>query len=313
MKNKMWAYYMSITASRPKKFSLNDDGQCLKNFGRNVDEAEWDILAEALKNTGVNTVVIAVSDGVVYETHPEIALTDSWSKKRLSDEISKLRGMGFKVYPCVNFSAGHDEWMGVYSRMVSTPQYYAFCKDIIDEVCELFSNPELFHLGMDEECASIQKSQSISIIRNSELYWYDSNKLFKQVEKNGARPWIWADYVWHSPEREKDFLENMTKDVLLSNWYYQQFEHPAGDWHIPAYKAFELLEKHGYEQVPTGSNYVHRNNFELVVDHCVKHISDQNLKGFMIASWNGITKESHDHNMECVTVAGEVYNKYCNK
>ncbi len=314
MKSKMWAYYLPLTSLQPKTFDVNDGGRCLKQASRNFDKTVWDDTLDILhKNKSVNTVVIAVRDGMIYETHPDIALEGAWTKEELYDEISRLRSMGLNVYPLLDFSAGHNNWMGVYSRMVSTPQYYSFCEDVINEISEVFSNPELFHLGMDEECLSIQEAQSICIIRNSELYWHDINHLFGLVEKNGSRPWIWADYVWHTKKRETDFLENMTKDALLSNWYYQRFTDPEDDWHYPAYKAFELLDKHGFDQVPTGSNFVHRDNFELLVDHCVKHISDENLKGFMIASWRGMVDKNRDHNKECANVISEVYSKYCGK
>lgn len=35
--------------------------------------------------------------------------------------------------------------------MVSTPAYYQCCKELIDEVTELFPSPRFFHIGMDEE------------------------------------------------------------------------------------------------------------------------------------------------------------------
>ena len=314
MKSKMWAYHVGLTSEQPRDFDVNDGGKCLKRTLKNFDKAVWDDTLDIMvKNKSINTVVIAVRDAVVYEKHPEIALKDAWTKKELYDEVERLRSMGLKVYPLVNFSACHNHWMGVYSRAVSTHWYYSFCQDVIDEISEVFSNPELIHLGMDEECQSTQEESDMCIIRNSELYWHDMNHLFNLVEKKGARPWIWADYVWHSKKREEDFLKNMSKDALLSNWYYQRFTEPESDWHYRAYKAFELLDKHGFEQVPAGSNFVHRDNFELVADYCTKHLSDENLKGFMMASWKGMVEKERDRNIESAHVISEVYSKYCNK
>ena len=64
-----------------------------------------------------------------------------------------LRALGIEPLPKLNFSTCHDAWLGPYSRMVSTPAYYDVCRDLIDEVAELFGGPRFFHLGMDEETA----------------------------------------------------------------------------------------------------------------------------------------------------------------
>jgi hypothetical protein len=105
------------------------------------------------------------------------------TKKEVADELSRLRGLGFEVIPKLNFSSSHDEWMGKYSRMVSTPEYYKVCDDVIDEVCELFGNPGLFHLGMDEEVSSVQEGYTYTVVREGNFYWHDQNRLFKRVER----------------------------------------------------------------------------------------------------------------------------------
>ena len=311
MKNKIWAYFMQLGDGMWKDYEPGDGGRCIENNPLRLDSTSWNNIVDRLVETNAaNTLVIDVGDGIQYETHPEIVRSGAWSKQRLADEIARLRSLGFKVYPKLNFSAGHDKWMGIYSRMLSTPQYYKFCKDVIDEVSELFSKPELFHLGMDEECLSIQQKLPICIIRQGELYWHDQKYLFKLAEENGARPWIWADFVWHKKANEQPFLENISKEVLLSNWYYQRFNDPENDWHYPAYKAYELLDKHGYDQIPCGSNYVHRDNFELTVEHCTKHISDDKLLGFMMAPWKLTMPEFEEHHLEGVDAMAETRKKF---
>lgn len=307
----MWAHFLQLGDGMWGDYAPGDGGRCVDNNELKFDRKSWDKIIDRLVETGAaNTLVIDIGDGIQYETHPEIARRGSWSKQRLAEEIARLRGLGFDVYPKLNFSAGHDKWMGVYSRMLSTPQYYSFCKDVIDEVAELFGKPDLFHLGMDEECLSIQQRHPITIIRNGELYWHDVNYLFSLVEAKGARPWVWADYVWHTPEREKSFLENMSHDALLSNWYYQLFNDPENDWHYPAYKAFELLDKHGYDQVPCGSNFAQEANFGLLVEHCSKYVSKEHLKGFFMAPWKVTTPVNEEFHDKGVLIMADVRKKY---
>ena len=50
-------------------------------------------------------------------------------------------------------------------------------------------------------------------------------------------------------------------------------------------KAYELLDKAGFDQVPTGSNWSHDDNFAGTVDYCRSVCAPDRLKGFMMAPW----------------------------
>ena len=49
--------------------------------------------------------------------------------------------------------------------------------------------------------------------------------------------------------------------------------------------AYLELEKAGFDQVPTGSNWSCDANLRGTVDFCRRHISPSRLKGFMMAPW----------------------------
>ena len=102
-----------------------------------------------------------------------------------------MRELGLEPIPKLNFSAGHDPWLGQYSRMVSSDIYYGVCRDLIAEVAELFDTPRFFHLGMDEETAEIQRHNNLVVVRQHELWWHDMYFLFDEVERACARPWVW--------------------------------------------------------------------------------------------------------------------------
>ena len=310
----IWAYHLRFGGGQ-SPFDVNDGGHCKKIVLPELFDIDmWKEMSQKLKDSKCcNTIIIEVANSLQFETHPEITGEGAWDKYRYAEEISRLKDMGFKVYPLLNFSAGHDDWMGIYSRMVSTPQYYTFCKDIIEEVSELFGKPELFHLGWDEECMSIQNKQRMCIIRNNDLYWHDINYTFSLAEKCGARPWIWADYVWHSKDKEKQFVENMSKEVLLSNWYYQLFNDAENDWHYGAYHGFDVLEKHGFDQLPSGSNICHEENFGLVADYCTKLIAPERLKGYMMCSWRSMCNQNKDKISSGIDDMKKTYDKYCSE
>lgn len=276
------------------------------------DRACWDAHMEELKNAGVNTLIIDIGDAIRYESHPEIALEGSWSHEEMKKEIEKLRSMGFELVPKLNFSSCHDIWLKDYSRMLSTPVYYQVCKDIIGEVNELF-HPKYFHLGMDEETYNHQKNFTYAVVRHGDLWWKDFYFLVDCVESGGARPWVWSDYAWNHPEL---FLEKMPKDVVQSNWYYSSKMRPEdegfAELHAVRVGTFEMLDKHGYDQVPTGSIYSADNNLELLTARCKELISPEHFIGMMQTSWERIDPDwMHVHHKaaEHIRIAKDVFEK----
>ena len=238
----------------------------------------WDQVLELMAQAGVTMVVLDLGDGVQYESHPEIAVQNAWPRTRLRTELDRMRAKGIEPIPKMNFSTSHDVWLGTYARQVSTPPYYAVCRDLIAEAIDLFDGPRLFHLGMDEESAKHQAYCEYVVVRQHDLWWHDLAFLIETVESNGARPWIWADSIWHHPEA---FAHRMPKQVLQSNWYYEEEFAPE----IPEVKGYHDLEALGFDQVPCGGNYSFADNFEKTVAYCRDVISTPHLKGFLQTTW----------------------------
>ena len=281
-----------------------------RNFGgdnpffaqMDFDETMWREATERMKSGGVNTLILDLSEGVVYPSHPELAIKGSWSADKLKGELARLKRMGIEVVPKLNFSTCHDAWLGEYARMVSTKKYYTACSEIFGDVFSLFGAPRLFHLGYDEETMDLQNNNYLyACARQGELWWHDLLFFVGEVEKRGARAWIWSDYFWdHGPE----FLKRMPRSVLQSNWYYGrrwEGEAPERPYEAKRLAAFESLDKAGFDQVPTGTNWVppyyakgdtNDDNFPCLVRHCRAHVSPKRLKGFLNASWSSILDSS---------------------
>ncbi len=275
-------------------WGYNTKHLCAERFLR-FDENLWDDLLQQMASAGFNMVVVDVGDGIQFDSHPEISVEGAWSREKLKKELAKMRALGLEPIPKLNFSTTHDAWLWEYSRMVSTPKYYEVCADLIKETIEAFENPRLFHLGMDEETAEHQVHYAHAMMRQHELWWHDLFFFLNEVEKQNVRPWVWSDMVWNHPE---EFVKQMPKSVLQSNWYYgPQFENFADDDPQKNYvQAYDLLEKHGFDQVPTGSNWSNPRNMQDTAKYCNAHISPEHLAGYMVAPWR-ITFEEYreDH------------------
>ena len=264
------------------------------------DTKVWNALLRRMADAGMNMVVLDLGDGVRYESHPEIAVRRAWTPDRLRRELAKMRKLGLEPIPKLNFGAGHDVWMGPYARQVSTDAYYAVCRDLIAEVIDLFDKPRFFHLGMDEETPQHQRYNEYVVLRQHDLWWRDLYFLIDRVESGGSRAWVWSDHLWRHPET---FLKKMPTSVLQSNWYYSRYFGLKG-LRGTYVKAYLDLEAHGYDQVPTGSNYSNDVNFKRTVAFAKRRIAPERLKGFLQTTWLSTRERNRKHHEEAVDQVG---------
>jgi len=262
------------------------------------DDAVWTDLLERMVAAGMNMVVLDLGDGVRYDSHPEIAVRGAWTPKRLRRELARLRRMGLEPIPKLNFSAGHDEWLGPYSRCVSTDAYYAVCRDLIEEVVGLFDQPRFFHLGMDEETPHHQHRYRYIVVRQGDLWWHDFYFLQKQVERHNVRAWVWSDYIW---EHRAEFLRKMPRSVLQSNWYYDAAFRKNSRY----VETYLDLEKHGYDQIPTASNWSTDASFPNTVRYCRSHIAPKRLLGFLQTPWLPTIRAYRQKHRRAIEIVGE--------
>lgn len=282
------------------------------------DEPLWNDIMKRMSDVGMNMVIIDIGEALAYKSHPELGAENAWSHEKMREELSKIRDLGIEPIPKLNFSAGHDLWLKEYSRMVSTKKYYEVCSNVIEEVSDVFDQPRFFHLGYDEETARHQQKYNYVVVRQHELWWHDFYFFVDQAQKNKVRPWIWSDFFWKHSE---DFLEKMPKSVLQSNWYYGTDFHKYPDkftekeeFTKKRIKTYIELDKAGFDQVPTGSNWSLAENFGQTVDFCKKHTSPERLKGFMQTPWVGTLEVFRKQHMEAIDIVGKAIAKWkaCN-
>ena len=258
------------------------------------DDEEWQFITSRVAALGGNMILLDLAEGLQYESHPELSAKGAWSKERLEREKRRLAEMGIELIPKLNFSTGHDTWLKEYHRMVSTPDYYRVCSDLIAEVSELFGKPRFFHLGYDEETIHNQRASHFAVVRQGELWWHDFLWFNETVKKAGSRSWIWSDYGWRHRD---EFLARMPRDVLQSNWYYYHIDGEQDKEHLERIAFFDELDKAGFDQIPCGSAYSWKPNFTELVRYCRRHLAGSSrLKGFMLAPWTRTWNRFHDRN-----------------
>jgi len=251
------------------------------------DEPFWRELSARLLQSGCGTIMVDVGEALRYPSHPELALKGSWEPEKLRAEVLRLRGMGFEVFPKLNFSTSHDAWLGPYERMVSTPKYYEVCADVMRDVMEVFAPVENFHIGFDEEDVPVfHSNSSILVIRQGDQWWHDLNWFVREVERHGARTWAWSDYLRrHSREQfDREFCAKMPKTVVQNPWTYTATKAKMDA--EPNTKAYITLAEAGYDVAPCGSNcYGVTANFPDMAEWARERIAPERFKGMIMAPW----------------------------
>ena len=223
---------------------------------------------------GFTHVVFATLDGLKYQSHPEIAVENAWSREELKKELDYAKSLGLKTVPMLNFSAAHDTWMGEMAKKLSTPAYRDFCRDLIDELCQLFEEPELFHLGLDSETAQEQADHLHQVVRGDALWQADLAHLLACCRKNNARPWMFADRYRTGAQA---FLQAVDKNVLLCTTAVV----------IPAkvlqedYTYFFQLSQEGYEYTILSSCHLNIAGAEHAISQHLNNADTAKLAGFV--------------------------------
>ena len=246
---------------------------------------------DEISKMGINMAVLDVLDAMRYDSHPEISQAGAFTHEEMRALLSYMRERGIEPIPKLNFSACHDTWLKEYSWMKGTAKYYEVVKDLINEVCEVFDRPRLFHLGMDEEDLPTHR-KGMTIIRCNDLWCHDLYFYMDCVEKNGARPWIWGDFYWG---HANIFGEKIPRECLISNWWYERLQtRPDGSF-LPKTEmdAYVALAELGYDQIPCASTWCcHQNIAQTVLFFKEKNLINEHLLGFMVASWAGMVESA---------------------
>lgn len=315
MNNKIWALFVNLSFNMWK---THYDGIVW-------DEELWKHILKTSSDSGINTIVLDVGDGVKYSRHPEISLPDAWDRKRISEEIKRCEDSGIKLIPKLNFSTTHSLWLGDYHRMTSSSVYYKVVKELIEELYEMFQAPKYIHIGMDEENGKFASAYDYVVYRQEELLINDISYICDAVKTLGATPWMWIDPLFNHTDKFSKCIP--PEDVVLSPWYYLCFrkEHYTPVESLDNYRETEhykngykyledipekvefrqkvlpLMDK-GYRYIPCGSNWWHtgRNMHDLVEYFKNGTPNDEQILGYMTAPWKETQMSEKDEFDEAI-------------
>ena len=170
---------------------------------------------------GYDTILWELEDAVAWDTCPECAPPDAYTKDEFRELLALSRRLGLEPVPLLQ-TIGHCEYVlrhGAYSHLAETPdrvdqycprnrQLVPFLRDWIDEYLDLFGDVRYFHIGADEawqlgscpDCKAYAEQHSLS-----QLYIDHVNAVCARLIERGVRPCIWADMILTTTRRSIDF------------------------------------------------------------------------------------------------------------
>ena len=197
-------------------------------------------IVDTLAARGFNTLLVGVSDGVVFASHPELRRPYSQPIAQLAQLCAHARQKGLEIIPKLNFSKSevncHDHW----SRAPGEPWHTHFDDDVyfqrgfdvIDEIIAACKPARYFHVGMDEDHERSHAQYVRAILR-----------LREGLAARHLRTVCWSDsaidYSSGDVYREKTaFAETqLPTDCVRLLWNY---------WNVPA-GVMQTIRHAGYE------------------------------------------------------------------
>ena len=302
----MWGEFAFPGEKRYPEFSYVGDRMV-------TETAVWNATIDRMVRRNYNHVLIDVGDGVVYPSHPELAIKGRWTPDRLRDEVRRLRALGIEAVPKLNFSASHDGWLKQYGRMLSTRKYYQVVRDVIADTCEIFENPRLVHVGLDEEETIHITRKPLVQVRRGDLWWHDAQFLFDEVVRHNARPACFG-MTAYLEYGEATFLKRMPRMVVqCPSLYGSDFDFSTSvgktDWfskrrlkQLAAIKAYvkggfdcfggtsAWVKKDATKPIPQGKDYpLDHNSAKAFLGFLRTQVPAEKLIGMMSMPWEPMT------------------------
>ena len=190
-------------------------------------ERSLDVAAAA----GYNAVLWEVEDKIRWETCPEVAHPEAFSKGEFREILAKAKRLGLKPIPLLQ-TFGHAEYVlekdGYRSfreqaseencYCVSKPEVREFLRQWIREYLDLFGEDVAdFHLGGDE-AHGFGTCRVCARRGRMELYAEHLVSVSADLRKRGIRPGIWCDMILAPADRKE--TGRVPRDFTVWHWDY---------------------------------------------------------------------------------------------
>lgn len=287
-----------------------------------LDKAYW--MVNEAKRSGLNTIVVLVSDGVVLQNSPWSIRKGAWSRDEFKAWVRHAQGKGIQVIPELQLLThqekflqdGHpDVMLNAYTYDAESEKIYPkYVYPLIDELIELIS-PKAIHIGHDEVAGLNAHAQrkwlkAGQAVLSAEWFYQDTVRLHDYLAKRGIETGMWGDMLISPdefPEMKPKHLHGRTegygkalrqklpKDIVICDWHYadDQKEYPS----LAAFKAegFRVL----------GATWKKEKTIRNFSSYAVEH----GAEGMIATTWFHVQRKEWDVVSKIIRTSGRIFSK----
>ena len=100
----------------------------------------------------------------------------------------------------------------------------------------------------------------------------------------------------------------MPRSVVQSNWYLDPIGGGPGasvyganvSMDVECCRTYVELDRAGYDQLPTVSNWETPANIPNTIRFCQEHLSRERLKGYLLTTWRPTLEEVRDRHLDAI-------------
>lgn len=279
-------------------------------------------MVDRAKQSGFNTVIVVITDGVRLQHAPWKPQMDAWTKQELKKWVDNTEKLGIEVVPELKLLSHQEKlFQGDYSELMynkatydpQNEEVYQKVYALLDEVISLI-NPKAIHIGHDEVVGWNKRHAQRKISNGSplpaKLFIEDTLALHGYLKKRGIKTWMWGDMLI-SPDEFPDMLGRnlhgsmsgygkdvrgkLPKDIVICDWHYFDKQEP--------FSSLQTMVKEGFKVI--GSTWKQ----EQTIKNFSRYASQNGAEGMIATTWFHVQKREWDVVERIIKVSGEQFLK----
>jgi len=291
-----------------------------------LDKAYW--MVDEAKRSGLNTIVVLVTDGVSLKYAPWRAKQGAWSRDEFKAWVKHAQGKGMQVVPELKLLTHQeklfqDRYPGLmFNRDTYDPrkdEVYQLVFPLLDEVIELI-RPRAIHIGHDEVAGFAPWSWNKRLNPNplgehermlpGDLFQKDVLEIHTYLKQRGIETWMWGDMLI-SPEEFPEMLarnmngtkpgygkllrEKLPKDIVICDWHY-------GDDQAE-FTSLSGMQNEGFRVI--GATWKKTKTIKNFSHYSAQH----GTYGMMATTWFHVQRKEWDVVGRIIRTSGRIFNK----
>lgn len=238
---------------------------------------------DKMKESGFNTVILDIADGVIYKSHPELTRHYSVPMDDLKQFADRARELGIDFIPKLNFSRSgrnlHDKWLYPHwdelNFVSKRAEYRKVALDVMEEIINVCKPQNYFHIGMDEDH------------HRSLTQYVETIKFFDNYLKSkGLQTVVWNDTAYEN----RDVIAQVHADKMKAAEPYLRkgMTHIVWDYDLVHKDLVQRLTNFGFEVwVAPGDNLKRIEKWDEVM-------RNEGGDGFLFTKWIKCSDENRE-------------------